>query len=83
MSRDTTTPAVAPAGTAPAGTAARPKRPRGICCPRCPAVRLLTVRTIQRADGSTERRRRCPTCGLVRTTFERVQAGAGSGRGAA
>lgn len=75
MSRDTTTSAAAPAG--------RQKRPRGICCPRCPAVRLLTVRTIQRADGSTERRRRCPTCGLVRTTFERVQVGAGGGRGAA
>lgn len=54
---------------------AKPK-PRGICCPTC-GERLYQVRTVRRADGSIQRKRKCPTCPHAVVTFERVQGGRG------
>lgn len=72
----------APTASAPDPVAPQPppatvppplRRPPGILCPVC-GVKPYIRRTKLRRDNSISRKRKCPQCGLVVTTFERVQA---------
>lgn len=46
------------------------KRTKGINCPHC-GLKLYQGRTVPRADGSIQRKRKCRECGFTKKTFER------------
>lgn len=46
------------------------KRPKGLICPNC-AVRLRTLETRPRSDGSVRRVKGCRFCGHKTQTIER------------
>lgn len=46
------------------------KKPKGVICPNC-AVRLRTLETRPRADGSVRRVKECKFCGHRDETVER------------